>query len=251
MTAASGSPASTVIGFKPGFTTKGAIMLHAKLQLSIEHARWLEDARKIPCELASEKGVASSGENIGFQYRRNNVVLFTKVRKETPSPDGTSTKTFWIEPKGTALCLWNEDCLSEPSDDQLIITEGEIDALSFLTAGMAHVVSVPNGAPFDKPGVGDVEIAQDNAFRYLWDGNKLKTGLQRFRKIILATDDDQKGRVLRDELAVRLGRPRCWYLTYPRGCKDANSQRRSDFALKPPVSICCNAQVCRCSRPTC
>ena len=46
--------------------------------------------------------------------------------------------------------------------------------------------------------------------------------MQQFKKIILATDDDQKGRVLRDELAVRLGRSRCWFVTYPKGCKVAN-----------------------------
>jgi twinkle protein len=27
---------------------------------------------------------------------------------------------------------------------------------------------------------------------------------------------------LRDEVALRLGRPRCWYVTYPVGCKDGN-----------------------------
>ena len=69
--------------------------------------------------------------------------------------DGKSTKTFWIEPKGAALCLWNEDCLSEPSEAPLIITEGELDALSFLASGATHVVSVPNGAALEKPGEGD------------------------------------------------------------------------------------------------
>ena len=28
--------------------------------------------------------------------------------------------------------------------------------------------------------------------------------------------------MLREELAIRLGRDRCWYVTYPQGCKDAN-----------------------------
>ena len=63
---------------------------------------------------------------------------------------------------------------------------------------------------------------RDTAFRYLWEGGKLKAGLQTVKKVILATDGDQKGCVLRDELALRLGRPRCWYVSYPHGCKDAN-----------------------------
>jgi twinkle protein len=193
----------------------------AKLQLSLEHARWLEAVRKIPCEIAAEMGVVSKGENIAFEFRQNGVPSFIKVRREVVE-SGETTKTFWIEPKGSTLCLWNEDCLKEPSDAPLIITEGEFDALSFLTAGATHVVSVPNGSPLEKPGEGDIKPEEDNAFRYLWAGSKLHPGLQAFRKIILATDDDHKGRVLRDELAVRLGRSRCWYVAYPADCKDAN-----------------------------
>ena len=191
----------------------------ARLQLSSEHASWLED-RRVPCELASEMGVVSRGSNLGFEYRRNGAPSFLKFLYKVI--DGKATKDPWIEPSGAVLCLWNEDCLREPSDMPLIITEGEIDALSFLAVGASHVVSVPNGSPFEKPGEGDIDPVQDTACRYLWDGSKLKAGLQRFRKIILATDGDQKGRNLRDELAVRLGRPRCWYLTFPKGCKDAN-----------------------------
>jgi twinkle protein len=192
-----------------------------KLTLSEAHAQWLEDVRRIPCEIAAEMGIVSKGPNLAFEYRRNGLPVFIKVRREVVE-NGESTKTFWIEPKGSMLCLWNEDCLSEPSEATLIITEGEIDALSLLASGATHVVSVPNGSPLDKPGEGDIKPDEDNAFRYLWDGNKLKAGLKAFAKIIIATDDDQKGRVLRDELAIRLGRPRCWYVTYPAGCKDAN-----------------------------
>src|SRR5262249_25618493 len=51
---------------------------------------------------------------------------------------------------------------------------------------------------------------------------KLRGGLATCKKIILATDDDSAGQVLREELATRLGRDRCWYVIYPEGCKDAN-----------------------------
>jgi twinkle protein len=218
--AVSASPAFTADGSKHGFMMKGNGML-ARHQLSDEHAQWLEAERKIPSELAANLGVVSRGENLAFEYRQNGVVSFAKIRREVLA-EGKRTKTYWIEPKGSALCLWNEDCLSDPSDAPLIITEGEPDALSFLAAGATHVVSVPNGSPFDKPGIADINPADDRAFCYLWDGCKLKPGLQRFNKVILATDGDQKGRVLRDELAVRLGRSRCWYVEYPAGTKDAN-----------------------------
>jgi twinkle protein len=190
----------------------------AKLQLSDEHAKWFEDVRKIPCEIAAEMGVVSKGKYPAFEYRQNGVVSYLKVRLGDDHLNGK----YRIEPTGASLCLWSEDCLSDPSDAPLIITEGEIDALSFLTAGATHVVSVPNGAILQKPGEGEINPSDDRGFSYLWAGGKLKPGLQHFRKIILATDEDHKGRILRDELAIRLGRPRCWFLTYPKGCKDAN-----------------------------
>jgi twinkle protein len=198
-----------------------------KLHLSLEHAKWLEAVRKIPCEIAAEMGVVSKGEHLAFEYRKNGELSFLKVRREI-AMDGEVSKTFWIEPKGSELFLWNEDCLAKEGDAPssnapLIITEGEIDALSFLASGATRVVSVPNGAPLSAPGEGDVNPSEDSAFRYLWADGRLKFGLHYFcSKIILATDDDHKGRILRDELAVRLGRPRCWFVTYPEGCKDAN-----------------------------
>jgi twinkle protein len=190
----------------------------ARLQLSSEHASWFEEKRKIPCELAAAMNVLSKDGNLAFAYIRNGELSYLKIRKDVPN----AKPNYWIEPKESALCLWNEDCLNEPFDASLIITEGEIDALSFLAAGATHVVSVPNGSPLAKPGKGEINPTDDKAFRYLWEGARLKAGLQRFKTIILATDADQKGLVLRDELAIRLGRTRCWYVTYPTGCKDAN-----------------------------
>ena len=186
-----------------------------KLELSHEHAIWLEETRKIPCEIAAEIGFVSSGKNLSFEFRRKGVCLFRKVR----TPD----KKFWIEPAGSELFLFNEDCLSEPCSPEvpLNICEGEIDAASWLAAGATRVVSVPNGSA-GKSGEGDIDPLDDKQFAYLWEGGALKPGLQKFGRIILAVDGDDAGRVLRDELAIRLGRSRCYIVEYPAGCKDAN-----------------------------
>jgi twinkle protein len=185
-------------------------------ELSEAHAMWLEE-RKIPSELAVRMGIVSKGDAIAFPYSRNGVLSYWKLRK-------ISEKRFWREPGSSTTFLWNEDSLTEPepSSAPLVISEGEIDTLSFLTSGATHVVSVPDGAQLKKPGEGNIKRSEDTAFAWLWDGNDLKPGLKRFAKIILATDDDDKGRVLRDELAIRLGPIRCWFVSYPAGCKDAN-----------------------------
>ena len=190
----------------------------AKLELSSDHAEWLEEKRKIPCEIAAEIGFVSRGSNLAFEFRENGELRFRKVRRET-----SEGKTFFFEPAGQPLILFNLDCLKEPCGPEvpLIICEGEIDAASWVVAGATRVVSVPNGAA-GKPGEGDIVPSEDKQFAYLWQGDALLPELQAFSRIILATDSDKAGMVLRDELAIRLGRSRCYVVEYPTGCKDAN-----------------------------
>ena len=195
----------------------------ARLELSSTHAEWLEDVRKIPCEIAAELGFVSRGNDLAIEFRRNGALMFRKIRRRVRNEDGTEDKTFFIEPKGSSLFLFNEDCLNEPCREEipLIICEGEIDAASWIAAGATRVVSVPNGSA-GKPGEGDIVPSEDKQFAYLWDGNRLKPEIERFSKIILATDNDKAGGILRDELAIRLGRSKCYVVEYPSGCKDAN-----------------------------
>ena len=180
-----------------------------------DHADWLMRDRAIGDTTITRAPIASRGNALAFLYPG-----FAKLR-------GVPAKKFWIEPAGIALSLWNLATLDErsSSDTTLVITEGEIDAMSCMEAGAAFVVSVPNGAPA-RSGAGDINPLEDQQFRYLWQGDRLLPQLQPWRRIILATDDDPPGLVLREELAVRLGRPRCWYVSYPAGCKDANDVLR-------------------------
>ncbi len=185
--------------------------------LSEAHATWLDD-RGIPCELAADTGMFSKAGALAFPYRdADGKTLFVKWR----GPD----KRFWIDPAGQKLEPWLLHQVSDASSDTLIWTEGEIDALSVMAAGAGPVVSVPNGAPA-KPGEGDILPTQDSAFAYLWQAGRLRPELAGFKRHILATDGDGPGAVLRDELAVRLGRKACWFVSYPAGCKDANDVLR-------------------------
>lgn len=187
--------------------------------LSDKHAIWLEETRKIPCEIAAAAGVTTFEGKLTFEFRRNGELMYRKHRLQTPTG-----KSFRRDRDGVPSLLFNEDCLSEAfaPHEPLVITEGEIDALSWMAAGIGRVVSVPDGAQLSKPGEGEIVPGSDGAFRYLWDGDALRKGLQAPTKIILSTDADDKGYILRDELAVRLGRAKCWFIEYPKDCKDAN-----------------------------
>lgn len=94
-----------------------------------------------------------------------------------------------------------------------IVTEGEIDALSFEEAGFRCAVSVPDGAPNAN--------AQNIATKFLFYEN-CEAYFSGMEKIYLATDNDANGIRLRDELAKRFGAHRCMVVNFPKGCKDAN-----------------------------
>lgn len=181
--------------------------------LSDAHTKWLME-RKIPVEVAEEAGLWSSGAALGFPYQIAGELRFTKWR-------GPSKK-FWIEPSKQKLILWNLDSLIDVSSDApLIVCEGEMDCLAWMAAGAPAVVSVPNGGSSTTT-EGDIVPERDTGFSYLWEGGNLVPEIARFGTFILSTDGDKTGQQLMAELAVRLGRDRCWYLTYPEGCKDAN-----------------------------
>ena len=182
--------------------------------LDAKMAELLETKRGICCETAAAHGVISNGNLIGFEFRDRGQVRYVKWRGKE--------KKIWAEPSGETPMLWNLDCLRTGEEcGLLIITEGEFDALSWLTAGAVHVVSVPNGAP-SRPGHGDVIPSEDDKFAFLWNGDDLIPELLGIEKIILSTDADKPGRILAEELAIRLGKRRCHVVEYPDGCKDAN-----------------------------
>lgn len=114
--------------------------------------------------------------------------------------------------EGEGPIPWNEDCLRDTSivSMPLIITEGELDAVSAIQCGFLRTISVPDGAPLR---------ATENPFderRYSWVRD-LQPLLSRDRvgEIILATDGDEPGQALLQDLSVMLGRFRCKFVTFP------------------------------------
>ncbi len=103
--------------------------------------------------------------------------------------------------------------LDDLARDWAVIVEGECDKLALEVAGIRNVVSVPDGAPpaGSKP--------SDQKFEYLVN---CASHLDPLKKIVLAVDNDLPGKTLEAELVRRLGPERCWCVTWPDGCKDAN-----------------------------
>jgi twinkle protein len=187
--------------------------IHAK------HAEFLT-GRGIDMELAAMLGLETVNDNgamwLSFPYRHGGRDLNHKRRL-------TSRKAFTMD-TGAALLLWNRDALDDASltNEPVIITEGELDAMAAMMAGKARVVSVPNGAPGENENT-DAGLADPEGgkrYAYLWrDQPRLDEIREPF---ILAVDNDGPGIKLASDLARWFGPERCKFVTYPEGCKDLN-----------------------------
>ena len=153
------------------------------------------------------QSVGRETECIMFPYRNQGQEYAYKIR----SLDG---KGFSCN--GAPQTFFNSESIE--TTKQIIICEGEMDALALMEAGFDGVVSVPNGAVMK---VVDKQVNQldDTGFQFLW---KSKEALDQAEKIIIATDDDTAGSAMAEEIARRVGKDRCWKVEYPDGCKDAN-----------------------------
>lgn len=177
-------------------------------------AAWFKDKRGIDratlekfliCPTEKYIGKTGKKENcIAFPYVKNTEIVNVKSRFDYME-DGKPKKTFTLESE-CELCFYNIDSIREP--DHCIIVEGEIDALTVWQATQLPVVSVPNGAS-----KGDVKLEYlDNGYGH-FENKKI---------IVIATDSDEPGQLLKEELARRLGKDRCYTVEFPEGCKDFN-----------------------------
>jgi twinkle protein len=140
---------------------------------------------------------------IKFPYYHNSVCVNVKYR--------TSTKDFRQE-KGGKKVLYRLDKIRTSTKSTLIITEGEIDALSFVEAGY-EATSIPDGAPTPNAKTFNTK------FDFL---NNTETIFDKYKKIIIAGDNDEPGQGVIQELGRRIGFERCFVVKYPDGCKDGN-----------------------------
>lgn len=145
---------------------------------------------------------------VQFNFFRNNELVNVKYR--------TANKHFKLH-KGSELIFYNLDSLK--GSKTAIISEGEVDCLSFIECGYENVVSVPNGANINSNNLQYI----DNCIEMFED----------IDLIYIATDNDIAGRKLRYELAERFGIDKCKYLEFDE-FKDANDllQHKGSIGLQ-------------------
>jgi len=193
-----------IINFEMEYESKEIIAPIPRLtKLSKEFLENFENVRKISNNTLLQFNVTEAIEwmpkakadikVICFNYMRDGEIVNIKFRGKNKDMKMS---------KGAELIFYNIDAIRDK--DECVIVEGEIDCLSMHEAGIYNSVSVPNGANSTR--------CIDNCYEFF-----LKK-----EKIIIATDNDDAGRKLRDELMFRFGVDRCYFVEFPDDCKDAN-----------------------------
>ena len=184
-------------------------------ELDIRVVEWFSSARSISEDTLRRARVTTSPGWIEFNFYAYGELVNRKSRN--------AKKNFRLE-KDCEIVWYNHDVLF--NHDSVIIVEGEIDALSYMEAGMDNVISVPNGA---------------KNFGFLDSSIDLFDNID---KVYLSIDDDEAGLELQTELIRRLGSEKCHIVTLP-GAKDANEflvanstdALRSRYDLAEPVPL--------------
>lgn len=170
---------------------------------------------------SSEITPSNEGGVIVFPFVDGGTIVSEKYR--------APGKRFW-QRKGGRRTFWNADIMDDPDleagSSALIITEGELDALTAIDCGFPFTVSVPDGAPAVRDGEDPEAVEEANAedestgkFEFVWNN---RDRIKRIKRFILAVDNDAPGQRLAAELKRRLSAARCSFVTYPDGCKDLN-----------------------------
>jgi twinkle protein len=194
---------------KPVFIEPEPKSEYPKVVMEFFTAKKISEAtlKKANVSFCRRKFSASDDENkvrgaIMFPYYKNGEVVNIKFR---------AAGKVYAQSYQAEKTVYGYDNIIGKKD--IIITEGEADKLSFEEAGIDFSCSVPDGAPH--PGTKEYS----SKFDYLIDIEEI---LDNAEKVILAVDNDEAGEKLKEELGRRIGKDKCFVVTYPEGCKDPN-----------------------------
>jgi twinkle protein len=181
---------------------------------------YLREDRAIPAEIITAYKVAEAGDDIVFPFLLpGGELALVKTRK---AEDGAKPRPTAA---GCEPVLFGWQAIPDNARD-VVLTEGEIDALSMAAYGWP-AMSVPFGG--------------GGGAKQQWIENEFER-MDQFERIFLATDMDKPGDEAAEAIADRLGRHRCARVKLPR--KDANaclvegvSKDEIDLAIRSAQSL--------------
>ncbi len=178
----------------------------------------------------------TEGSLIGFPFYQGFTLVNVKFLNLNPKPG--KPKWFQLAGKhGTKVCFMGmQDLVIDKEDpgqrkepNEVTISEGEWDMYTWKECGINNSLSVPMGAPNAK--------AKDfhKEFQYIHDDGYFKAIAKYVDTFYISVDDDDPGRVLKENLVKILGPQRCKIVTYPEGYKDINDVNKGNKEKELPA----------------
>lgn len=183
------------------------------VSLSANVVQWAA-SRGLSKSTLEQMGIVAAGFVFFPDLGKKTEAIFFKYRDGWKSRS-LESKSFVTKP-GFRPAFWNLEAVLEAKPSTVMITEGELDALALVEAGVPpyQVLSVPTGAR-EKPS-DDIERG------YGWALDALKIGLGSAKRFIWCGDSDGPGLALRGDFLAIIGAARFMYVDWPDGIKDAN-----------------------------
>lgn len=179
--------------------------------LSDKMVKYLE-SRKISQATAIKLGwTEETYYQPAIQKKVTNLVFNTFEGETLVNKKYRSGSKNFTQSAGTKSIFYNIN--SAIGKEKVYIVEGEFDVAAMIEAGIKDVISVPNGA-------NDNDEYWKTSEKYIKD----------VKHFVIAVDNDDKGKILRDKIAQRLGRFKCSYLEFEG--KDANDDLKAGKLLK-------------------
>lgn len=171
-----------------------------KATIDVEGREFLVD-RELSIPMAESMGVSSSNGEIHFPYFFNGQIVRTKSRNMKDKKKMHFDSLSEDQKDNFKMPFWNQH--NWLTNDFLIITEGEFDAIAIAQLGEFKVVSLPNGS-------GSVNTTFRNQYEYL----------QQFDEIYIAFDMDEAGERAVEEAKKLIDPKKFRRINFP--AKDAN-----------------------------
>lgn len=182
------------------------------------------EARGIKLETARKFGVYVETNKfrkpvLAFPFYKGGQIVNVKYR-------GLEEKAFVQEQNPEPVVFNYDKCFGQK---EVIVVEGEMDALAFAEVGIENVVSIPSGS-IGQPVEKDYKGAK---FDFIKVSQPLFDIADR---IILALDSDAPGQYMTEALVDRFGKEKCWlvdWTQYKVKGKDANDFLLVDKSILP------------------
>jgi len=151
--------------------------------------------------------MSKDGKSVIFPYLMDGELINYKQR--------FLDKKDFRQAKDAKAIMFNYDrCKGQK---EIIVCEGEFDAMAFEVSGFEYATSVNQGAP---------NVNDKNIDKKLECITNCYDMFETAEKVFIAVDNDPNGRRLKDELIRRIGAEKCYIVDF-KDCKDAN-----DYLLK-------------------